>query len=336
MSRAGIHIISHTDLDGVVSAAVAWAFHRPLMDPVRVSLTGYGELDFLVLDSISRGEPFIVLDLFCQKDKTVDEIDRLAQPGDEPLFFDHHQSTLERYGSRPWVFVDTSFCAAMVYYRWLKERSGDAGGLKRISALEGIVKVANDRDLWLNRIPESRLWQAMITLCGPWSVLMRIAGNPSPKLSREEFSAASSFVKDQEERFRTALEKASRSGDDLLFVGPGTLEFGDVSDFCGLVLDRMESPPRVAAVLSRRPAGDWNVSLRSREGFAGRVTGLLRDGKKIRGGGHDDSAALYFPPGYRPEDIRDSLVSAVRSALESDEPAGISLGDLLRQAMEDK
>ncbi len=336
MSRAGIHIISHTDLDGVVAAAVAWAFHRPQMDPVRVSLTGYGEVDFLVLDSMARGEPFMVLDLFCQKDKTVDEIDRHFQPGDGPLFFDHHQSTLERYGNRPWVYVDTGFCAARVYYNWIRERSGDKEVLEKVSALEGIVEVANDRDLWINRIPESRLWQAMITLCGPWPTLMRIVGNPSPRLSREEFSAASSFVKDQEERFRVALERASRSRDDLLFVGPGSLEFGDVSDFCGLVLDRMESPPRVAAVLSRRPAGDWNVSLRSREGFAGRITGLLRDGRKIRGGGHDDSAALYFPPDYKPENIRDSLVSAVRSALESDEPSGVSLGDLLRQAMEGK
>ncbi|HPQ78098.1 MAG TPA: phosphohydrolase, partial [Synergistales bacterium] len=73
-----------------------------------------------------------------------------------------------------------------------------------------------------------------------------------------------------------------------------------------------------------------------REGFAGRVTGLLRDGKKVRGGGHDDSAALYFPHHYRPEEIRDSLVSAVRSAIESDAPSGLSLGDLLKQALEGK
>ncbi|HBG14540.1 MAG TPA: phosphohydrolase, partial [Synergistaceae bacterium] len=57
---------------------------------------------------------------------------------------------------------------------------------------------------------------------------------------------------------------------------------------------------------------------------------------KVRGGGHDDSAALYFPPHYRPEEIRDSLVSAVRSAVESDAPSGLSLGDLLKQALEEK
>jgi hypothetical protein len=66
------------------------------------------------------------------------------------------------------------------------------------------------------------------------------------------------------------------------------------------------------------------------------VTGLLRDGKKVRGGGHDDSAGLYFPPQYRPEEIRDSLLSAVRSALESDAPSGLTLGDLLKQAMKEK
>jgi hypothetical protein len=335
MSRAGLHIISHTDLDGVAAAVVAWTYGRPLSSPVRVSLTGYGEVDLLVLDSLSRGEPLVVLDLFCQRAQTVDEIDRSFPHGGPPFFFDHHQSTLDRYGNRPWVFADRESCAARVYYRWLMDNAAREDRL-RLGPLEGIVEVANDRDLWLNRIPESRLWQALVTLCGPWAVLARLIEDPSPELSPEERSFSSAFVEEQEKRFKLALDKALRSGEDLLFVGPGALEFGDVSDFCGLVLDRMESPPRLAAVLSRRPAGDWNVSMRSREGFAGRVAGLLKDGRKVRGGGHDDSAALYFPPHYRPEEIRDSLVSAVRSAVESDAPSGLSLGDLLKQALEEK
>jgi hypothetical protein len=335
MSRAGLHVISHTDLDGVTAAAVAWTNGRPGMSPVRLSLVGYGEVDFLVLDSLSRGEPLVVLDLFCQKPQTVDEIDRSFDAGDPPFFFDHHQSTLERYGNRPWAYVDVNHCAAKVYYRWLMHKA--AGGERnRLSRLEGIVEIANDRDLWLNKIPESRLWQALVTLCGPWAVLTRLIEDPSPELSPGERSFTEAFVQEQERRFGLALEKALRSGEDLLFVGPGALEFGDVSDFCGLILDRMESPPRLVAVLSRRPAGDWAASLRSREGFAGRVTGLLRDGRKVRGGGHDDSAGLYFPPHYRPEEIRDSLISAVRSILESDAPSGLSLGDLLKQAMEEK
>jgi len=335
MSCAGLHVISHTDLDGVTSALVAWTYARPRMSPVRVSLAGYGEVDLLVMDSLSRGEPFVVLDLFCQRPQTVDEIDRAFVQGDPPLFFDHHQSTLERYGNRPWVQVDVKSCAALVYYRWLMEKATEEDR-RRLARLEGIVETANDRDLWLNRIPESRLWQALVTLCGPWAVLARLIEDPSPGLEPDERAFTEDFVREQEARFGLALEKALRSGEDLLFVGPGSLEFGDVSDFCGLVLDRMASPPRLVAVLSRRPAGDWSVSLRSREGFAGRVTGLLRDGKKVRGGGHDDSAGLYFPPQYRPEEIRDSLLSAVRSALESDAPSGLTLGDLLKQAMKEK
>ena len=336
MSRAGIHIISHTDLDGVVSAAVAWRFHRSLNSPLRVSLTGYGEVDILVMDSLSRGEKFVTLDLFCQRDQTVDQIDRVFQPGDDPLFFDHHQTTIDRYGSRPWVFASTDFCAAKVYFNWLMDNPISREGTEKISRLRDIVEVANDRDLWLNRIPESRLWQALVTLCGPWPVLMRLAEDPSPVLSDPERSFTSAFVSEQEERFQKALGSAVRTGEDLLFIEPGLLEFGDVSDFCGLVLDRMESPPLVAAVLSRRPAGDWNVSLRSREGFAGRVVGLLRDGKKVRGGGHDNAAGLYFPPHFKPSDIRDSLVSAVRTARESDVSTSLSFGDILKEAMNEK
>ncbi len=333
MSRAGLHIISHTDLDGVVAAAVAWYWNFPARSPLRVSLTGYGEVDFLVLESAARGEPFLVLDLFCQKPETIDNIDSFSPSGEEPLFFDHHQSTIDRFGSRPWVFADSRFCAAKVYHDWLMEKAVSGKERERIEPLKEIVEVANDRDLWLNRIPESRLWQALITLCGPWSVFGRIIRDPAAALSGSERSFATSFVEEQEERFRKALAASARTGDDLLFVEPGNLEFGDVSDFCGLVLDRMDSPPRVAAVLSRRPAGDWNVSLRSRDGFAGRVVGLLRDGKKVRGGGHDDAAALYFPPHFKAGQIRDSIVSAVRSAVESDAPSGLSLGDVLKEAM---
>ncbi|NBJ14727.1 MAG: phosphohydrolase [Dehalobacter sp. 4CP] len=333
VSKAGLHIISHTDLDGVVSAAVAWRFFRESSSPLRVSLTGYGEVDLLVMDSISRGEDFLTLDLFCQREQTVDEIDRIFRPGSSPLFFDHHQTTIDRFGNRPWIFASTGFCAAKVYFRWLQNNCASEEELGRITPLEGIVEVANDRDLWLNRIPDSRLWQALVTLCGPWAVLMRLSWDPSPLLSEAERSFSSAFVLEQEERFKKALETSLRSGEDLLFVEPGVLEFGDVSDFCGLVLDRMDAPPLVAAVLSRRPAGDWNVSMRSRQGFAGRVVGLLRDGKKVRGGGHDDAAALYFPPHFKPGDIRDSLVSAVKSARESDIPTGLSLGDLLKEAM---
>ncbi|MDO9508640.1 MAG: phosphohydrolase [Thermovirgaceae bacterium] len=336
MSRAGIHIISHTDLDGVVSAVVAWCFHKSRNSPLKVSLAGYGDVDFLVMDSIARGESFLVLDLFCQRAQTIDEIDRVFLTGDEPVFFDHHQSTIDRHGNRPWVLASTKFCAAKVYFNWLMEKAGQKNDIERLSRLKDIVEVANDRDLWINKLPESRLWQALVTLCGPWSVLMRLVGDPSPRLSDSERSCAVVFVSEQEERFRKALEKAIRSGDDLLFVEPGALEFGDVSDFCGLVLDRMDAPPRMVAVLSRRPAGDWNVSLRSRGGFAGRVVGLLRDGKKVRGGGHDDAAALYFPPHFKPGDIRDSLVSAVRTALESDIPTGLSFGDILKGALNDR
>ncbi|HBG14541.1 MAG TPA: phosphohydrolase, partial [Synergistaceae bacterium] len=154
---------------------------------------GYGEVDLLVLDSLSRGEPLVVLDLFCQRAQTVDEIDRSFPHGGPPFFFDHHQSTLDRYGNRPWVFADRESCAARVYYRWLMDNAAREDRL-RLDPLEGIVEVANDRDLWLNRIPESRLWQALVTLCGPWAVLARLIEDPSPELSPEERSFSSAFV----------------------------------------------------------------------------------------------------------------------------------------------
>jgi hypothetical protein len=140
-------------------------------------------------------------------------------------------------------------------------------------------------------------------------------------------------VKNQEERFSRAREKVLLSGKDLVWVGPDLLEFGDVSDFCGLLLDHGDAPPRIVAVANKKMRGDWAISLRSRNGLAGKLVGLLKDGKKIRGGGHEDAAALYYPSSYREMEIRDTLVGGIRAADQQQTPR-LNLGDLLRKSME--
>jgi hypothetical protein len=162
---------------------------------------------------------------------------------------------------------------------------------------------------------------------------MRLAADPSGRLGPNERAQAEAFVERQEARFARAREKGVRSGSDLLFCGADLLEFGDTSDFCGLILDRLPDPPALVAVAARRPRGDWAVSLRSRGGLAGRVVGLLRDGKKVRGGGHADAAALYWPSGTPEDRIRESLISAIRADGERNAPAGQTLGDLFARAM---
>ncbi len=331
MDQKPLHIISHTDLDGVVAAAVAWHASFPEEAPLRVSLVGYGDVDALVLETLRTNLRLRVLDLFCQRQDTIDHLDTSFQEGSEPFFFDHHKTTEERFGNRPWAVLDPSCCAAMVYHRWALERAKNVTVRGRLEALSDMVVVANDRDLWLGQDERSRLWQALVTLCTPWGVLMRLVANPSPVLSSGERQAAESFVERQERRFSEALEKVVRRGQDLTWVGPDLLEFGDVSDFCGLVLDRLENPPRLVAVAHRRPAGDWAVSLRSRDAFAARLVGLLKDGKKIRGGGHDDAAAVYFPASYREIQVQDAVFAALRMTEEQGKPLEMSLGDLFRQ-----
>ena len=77
----------------------------------------------------------------------------------------------------------------------------------------------------------------------------------------------------QEKRFALALEKIGPRTADIAFVEPGILEFGDVSDFGGLVLDRMANPPLLVAVAAKRYSGEWAVSMRSRSETAGKVVG---------------------------------------------------------------
>ena len=56
MMRPLINIISHTDLDGVVAAAVAWHALYPDNSPLQIYLIGYGDVDNVIFDSVSREE----------------------------------------------------------------------------------------------------------------------------------------------------------------------------------------------------------------------------------------------------------------------------------------
>ncbi len=55
-----LHIISHTDLDGVVSAPLARHANRSSGLPIKVSLMGYGEIDNAILESLASGQKLTV------------------------------------------------------------------------------------------------------------------------------------------------------------------------------------------------------------------------------------------------------------------------------------
>jgi len=324
-----LHIISHTDLDGVAAAALAWHANSGIGRLIKMSFSGYVDVDNHILETLRAGEEPLVCDLFCQRQETVDEIDK-TYSAEKPFLFDHHESNLDKYGNRKWNVIDTSCCGAMVYWKWLMDSELEPERRAKIAAMEPLMLVANDRDLWLGQIPDSRLWQALITMCGPWSVLMRLVAAPSAELTSAERSGAEDFTEKQEARFAAAKEKMMRTGSDLCFVPYGALERGDASDFCGLILDREPDPPLVTAVTGKRPSGDWAVSLRSRDGLAGRVVTLLKDGKKVRGGGHDDASAVYFPRSYNEADIQQAIVSAIRTEKENNQQVNVTLGDLFK------
>jgi hypothetical protein len=323
----------------VTAAALAWHANAASGAPIKLSLTGYGEVDNLILEALRKQERLIVLDLSPQFQATVDEIDRTFPEEGTPFLFDHHQSMYEKFSNRRWLVADMNCCGAAVYWNWLTAGNAAPDVLRRIQPLRDMVWLANDRDLWINENPNGRLWQAMVTLCGEWGALTRLITNPDASFTEAEREAVVRFVADQEARFARAREHIVRRqiGDgtvgEIAFLGDGHLDFGDTSDFCGALLDRpdaKEKAPALVALAYRRPGGNWAVSLRSRNGLAGRAVALLKDGRKVRGGGHGDAAALYFPTQYREADIRESILAALATHGENSSATGVTLGDLLK------
>ncbi|MDR1944377.1 MAG: phosphohydrolase [Synergistaceae bacterium] len=322
---------------------MAWHARHFTGNPIRISLVGYGEVDNLILETMRSGAEMAVLDLSPQFQATVDEIDRTFESGGAPFIFDHHKSSFEKYENRPWIEADMDNCGAGVYWNWLFAGNAGEETLRRIEPLRAIVRIANDRDLWINEDPDGRLWQAMVTLCGEWGALARLISNPDARFTESERAAVTAFVIRQEERFVRAKDHLIRErvdgGNDLVFLGDGHLEFGDTSDFCGMILDRRddgsagEPPPSLVALAYRKPGGGWAVSLRSRHGLSGKIVSLLKDGRKIRGGGHGDAAALYFPNNYDENGIRESIRAALAAGRESSSGMGVTIGDLFKGAV---
>lgn len=333
-----LRIISHTDLDGVVAAALAYRsrFDPANPTPTGIHLVGYGEVDNLILQTLRSGDEPLVLDLSPQFQATADEIDRLTYV--KPFLFDHHETAASRFSNRAWAVTDTAVCGARVYWDWLHSVGGDEGSVSRAAPLREMVDIANDRDLWINKNPDSKVWTAMITLCGEWGALTRLLFNPGATLSASEREAAESFLARQSERFRRAMgalrrDRVKSAGEplELAFLGDGLLEFGDTSDFCGELLDHPAKgvqAPSLAALAYRKPSGGWAVSMRSRGGLSGRVLSLLKDGRRIRGGGHGDACALYFPNHYTEDGIRESIIAALSAEGERKSQTGVTLGDM--------
>ncbi|MCK7476161.1 MAG: hypothetical protein M0C28_00115 [Candidatus Moduliflexus flocculans] len=147
---------------------------------MKVTLTGYGEVDNTLLESLEAGQKVLVLDLFCQRQQTVDEMDRAPFPGGSPTLFDHHESTFDRYGNRPWAVVDTSR---------LRQRPSITGGsLNSPSRAPSGPRGAHDehrRDGQRPRpLARGKARQppvaGLVTLSGPWGPSCASAPTPTP------------------------------------------------------------------------------------------------------------------------------------------------------------
>jgi hypothetical protein len=145
-----LHIVSHTDMDGVTAAAVAWHAHYPENAPLRVSLSGYGEVDELMLETLRGNARLLVLDLFCQRRETVDEVDTFSR-GRRTVALRPSQNNGGAFRKQKMDGHRHECLRGQSVLRLDSEKGHSTASRRRLDSLADLVDIANDRDLWLGK-----------------------------------------------------------------------------------------------------------------------------------------------------------------------------------------
>jgi oligoribonuclease NrnB/cAMP/cGMP phosphodiesterase (DHH superfamily) len=176
--RPLIQIVSHGPhcLDGTVAAVAVARYFEGRADVV-AQFAGNSEID-AVLRTIDatpgRENELWITDISWRERETDAHLRALATAGVRLYWIDHHRTALERVarGLVDVPFTDRvlneEYAASRLTYEYLARRLATEGrSAPRFEAFEPVVRMADDNDRWLHRVPGSRELAWVVRTLGP-------------------------------------------------------------------------------------------------------------------------------------------------------------------------
>lgn len=145
---------THIDFDGAVSAIVIKNYFKNVI----TEQTNYGkEQDIITKINIHRGKyDAIIFTDFCPSEGLAgNALDVIRKTSGVPVMvLDHHESCLKHYAPQDNVFINVSYCGAMLAWKYF-------GVKKDLSHLKDLVFLANDYDLFTLSDPRAMPFNAL-------------------------------------------------------------------------------------------------------------------------------------------------------------------------------
>ena len=171
-----VHVVSHGPhcLDGVTAAVAVARYHTGVAEVVP-HFAGNNEIDD-VLQSLTlpAGADLWITDISWRQPETDAQLRALAEGGTRIFWIDHHRTALQRFaaGLVQVPFTDRvlseEYAASRLVYEYLEKRlAAEKRTVPAFTAFAPIVRMADDNDRWLHRVPGSRELAWVVRALGP-------------------------------------------------------------------------------------------------------------------------------------------------------------------------
>lgn len=196
-------LITHNDFDGVTCAVlfrrvwpkgvVYFEDYRTVNERIAVAAMSTKETEIFITDISPENYPVLA--------------EMLDERGNVNLF-DHHTTAnwLKQY---KWAEVDTTRCAAAIFYQWLLKNIGH----HRIRALEQLVWHANDYDTWTHESPYSSKLNDLLGVLGKQRFMERFVVIPNVEMTGTEKLLLELEDERRQEYIDEAISKSFRAVD---------------------------------------------------------------------------------------------------------------------------
>ncbi len=293
------YIVTHTDLDGVSSAAIYLRLSKKKLNEVHVIFAEPHHLSH-VLRELPGGSHVVIADLGLNEDTMeaiAREVERIQKHGGRIEWYDHHVwpkewiERLEESGAK--LYIDTSTCAAGVVAKYVADRAEKT----RDSFVDELVKATCAADLWIWNNPLApKLYRVAGRFKGP-------RGDEWRRYMLERLVEGELWWDELNDILLDYIHREFRGFQEAL----STLRIENTSNCRIAYVIRTNGPPsagilgstllgryRVDIVVIIRTWGN-GISLRSQNVDVSRIA------RKIGGGGHPRAAgaALNMPLIYR-------------------------------------